>query len=304
MVIRPMLATTQGWAAFISTPNGFDGFYDLATSAMNDDSGEWFFMKAPSSANPLITQAEVDNMRKNMTEKQFLQEVMAEFVDLNAGKAYYNFSSANLVTDNPFVKTQDEWSPHLPIAVAMDFNVNPMAWTLGQERNKQFYWGDEITLADSNTPEAAEHLVEKVRHHKPGVVIIGDSAGKSRSTKSTGQSDYDLIATALKKAGIKFQNETPDASPGVKDRVNTFNNLLKDGQGTINCWINRRCKTLIKDLERVTLRENSSGVFALDKRKDASLTHSSDGVGYYMYARAAVVFDQRPISVGVLHRSF
>lgn len=304
MIIRPMLATTKGWAAFISTPNGFDSFYDLATKAMHDDTGEWFFMEAPSSCNPLISAQEVANMKRNMTEKQFLQEVMAQFIDLNSGKAYYNFSSNNLVDLNPFVKNGEEWSPHLPIAVAMDFNVNPMAWTLGQERNKQFYWGDEITLADSNTPEAAEHLVEKVRNHKPGVIIIGDSAGKSRSTKSTGQSDYDLIATALKKAGIKFDNQTPEASPGVKDRVNTFNNLLKDGQGVAHCWINRKCKTLIKDCERVSLRENSSGVFALDKRKDASLTHASDGVGYYMYARAAVIFDSRPVSVGVIHRSY
>lgn len=302
MVIRPMLATTKGWCVFISTTNGFDSFYDLAVTAQNDDSGEWFFMKAPSSANPLITESEIASMRKNMNDKQFLQEVMAEFVDLNAGKAYYNFHSANVVDQNPFSKPDEEWSPHLPIAVAMDFNVNPMCWTLGQEKVKKFYWGDEITLADSNTPEAAKHLADKVKFHKPGVVIIGDSAGKSRSTKSTGESDYDLIALELKRHGVKFEMQTPDSAPGIKDRINTVNNLLKDGQGNISCHINRKCKTLIKDLERVTLREGSSGTFALDKRKDASLTHASDGVGYYMYARAAVLYDPRPSGMKVLYR--
>lgn len=303
MIIRPMLATTGGWATFISTPNGFDAFYDLARQAEVDTTGTWEFMKAPSSANPLIKPEEIEAMRKNMNEKQFQQEVMAEFVDLTMGKAYYSFSSENLKTDNPFAPIGKEWSPHLPIAVAMDFNVNPMCWTLGQQKVNQFHWVTEVKIEQSNTLEASEALVAKVRNHAPGVIIVGDSSGKARSTASAGKTDYEIIASVLRKHGVRFENQTPESNPLVRDRVNIMNLTMRDGAGNVNMTVNPvGCPALVKDLERVTLKESSSGIFALDKTRDASLTHASDGVGYYVYKMVGTQLDSRPATVKVVWR--
>jgi hypothetical protein len=303
MVIRPMLATTKGWASFISTPNGFDSFYDLASQAMGDSSGEWFFMNAPSNANPLISLKEIENMKKNMNEKQFRQEVMAEFVDLTSGKAYYSFSSENLRTQNPFAPIGSKLSKHLPIAVGMDFNVNPMCWTLGQHKIKSFHWFDEIALEQSNTLEAAEVLAQKVKGHDPGIVIVGDASGKSRSTASAGKTDYDIIATVLRRHGIRFENRTPESNPLVRDRVNMVNLTLRSATGDVNMTIDPvGCPRLVKDFERVTIRESTAGIFALEKSRDPSITHSSDGVGYYIYKMVGEQLDDRPIDLRVLIR--
>lgn len=302
MVIRPMLATTGGWAAFISTPNGFDQFYDLAEEAKENATGEWAFLTAPSYANPLITQHEIEMMRASMTEAQFRQEVLAEFVDLTSGRAYYNFSDENIRTQNPFAPQGVEWSPHLPIAVAMDFNVNPMAWTLGQEKVRQFFWRREIVIPNSNTLEATQQLIHHVRNHIPGVVIIGDAAGRARQTAAASQSDYDIISHELTRAGIRFQILTPQANPQVKDRVNTTNLLLRSADGSINMWAHPDCESLIRDWKRVTLKPSSVGTYALDKARDPRLTHSSDGVGYYCHAKAAISFDNRPVGLKVIIR--
>ena len=46
-IIRPMLTTTKGWAAFVSTPAGFDSFYDLFERAKTDP--DWETFHAPIS---------------------------------------------------------------------------------------------------------------------------------------------------------------------------------------------------------------------------------------------------------------
>ena len=53
MVIRPMLTTTKGWACFVSTPNGFDSFYDFYQRQLIDPN--WQSFHAPSTCNPLFT---------------------------------------------------------------------------------------------------------------------------------------------------------------------------------------------------------------------------------------------------------
>ena len=58
-----MLATTGGWCAFLSTPDGFDPFFDLYELAKNDTTGVYAAMHAPSTCNPLFTLDEFNAMK-------------------------------------------------------------------------------------------------------------------------------------------------------------------------------------------------------------------------------------------------
>lgn len=276
-VIRPMLTTTQGWAVFVSTPQGFDHFYDLAEKAKEDP--DWFFMSAPSTANPLFTQDELESARRAMSEPEFQQEIMAEFRDLQRGSAYISFSAANVLDKNPFVKGELPISPHLPIVVGLDFNVGSMRWVLGQRRNDDWYWFDEISISNTNSQECAQELVARVQGHDPGVVLCGDASGNSRHS-SASQSDYVIICQALDSAKVKWTNATPDANPPVKERVNTVNAKLKDASGAAHMWINPRCKQLIRDMQRVTWKAGANSNSILDQSTDKTLTHASDAAGY------------------------
>lgn len=159
MVIRPMLATTRGWCWFISTPNGFDHFYDLAQLSLTDP--DWSFITAPSTANPLFTQEEFEAARRNMSEAQFAQEILAEFRDLTSGKAYLSFGQHNFADTCPFMPDKP-WSPYHSIVLGMDFNLSPMSWTLGQLAAEKWWWFDEIYLENSHTMEAAQVLRDKI----------------------------------------------------------------------------------------------------------------------------------------------
>lgn len=285
-VLRPMLATTGGWAAFVSTPSGFDYFYDLFERG-NSDPENWETFKAPSTCNPLFTQEEYEQAKKEMSEPEFDQEINANFRDLQKGKAYYAFSEQNILEEHPFAGG-NYCNPYLPVELYMDFNVHHMGWTLAQFRNGGgHYFFDEI-YGYENTHAAAEEFVHRFKQlgvvANPGVILVGDASGKANKTSAAGQTDYTIIHEALNRAGIKFEDRTPDSNPHVKDRVMTMNTRFKNGEGKASIWVNPRCKNLIKDFQRVTWKD-STGSAILDQVRDRSLTHLSDGAGYGVYVR-------------------
>ncbi len=288
MLIRPMLTTTKGWASFVSTPSGFDYFYDLAEKAKTDP--DWSFIQSPSTCNPLFTQEEFDAAKKEMSEAIFAQEILAEFRDLHSGSAYINFSDQNLRTESPFTRIQGKgelYNPYLPLVIALDFNLSPAIALIGQERAGDFYWHDEIWVERSHTQEIALELVRRIKTHKllgdGEVILVGDATGKAGQRAAMGRSDYSIIEEILTNAGIKWVNRTPDSNPEVRDRVNVVNSKLKSADGVPHVFVHpERCKMLKKDLQRVSWKQGLSGV--LDQKSDPTLTHLSDAMGYAICA--------------------
>jgi len=303
LVIRPMLTTTQGWAAFISTPNGFDAFYDLFKNAESDPS--WQSFQSPSTANPLFTQAEFEASRRSMSEAEFAQEILAEFRDLHKGKAYLTFSKDNLSLTCPFLDGDRLYSPHLPVILACDFNISPMAWNLGQQRGNKFYFFDSIFLRNSHTPEASEEIAQKIKalniKHSPQVIIAGDATSKASQRAAAGASDYMILCQTLDRHGISWSNVTPDSNPSVKDRVNRVNTKLKSASGEITLWLHpTNCAEAVKDFERVSWKPGGS--FTLDQTTDTERTHASDGIGYSVCALDPMQLDGSVGKLAIVRR--
>jgi hypothetical protein len=77
-VAMPMLARTRGWAWFNSTPRGHDWFWQAWNDA--ESRGDWARFHFTTYDNPHIAPQEVERMRASMTEREFRQEVLAEFL--------------------------------------------------------------------------------------------------------------------------------------------------------------------------------------------------------------------------------
>lgn len=79
-VLRPTLTDYSAPALFISTPKGYNHFYDLYTVGQdisnNSDYRSWRFT---SYDNPYIPKEEIDSAKKELTEDTFAQEYMADF---------------------------------------------------------------------------------------------------------------------------------------------------------------------------------------------------------------------------------
>jgi len=75
-VVMPMIATTKGYCWMLSTPwDKNHTFYKV----FNDP--KWSKYHLPSSVNPLIDQAFLDEQRELVGEERFAMEYLAEFID-------------------------------------------------------------------------------------------------------------------------------------------------------------------------------------------------------------------------------
>ena len=78
--LRPALADRQGRALFISTPLGFNFFYDLYRNAESDP--DWVSWRFRTEDNPRISPDEIAAARRQLPALVFRQEYEAEFVQL------------------------------------------------------------------------------------------------------------------------------------------------------------------------------------------------------------------------------
>lgn len=79
--IRPALTDRKGSALIISTPFGKNHFFHLYQRALRDETGKWKAFHFPSIANPFLDPAEIEAAREDMSEREFRQEYLAEFLD-------------------------------------------------------------------------------------------------------------------------------------------------------------------------------------------------------------------------------
>ena len=88
-ILRPTLIDLQGGATFISTPNGFNHFYDLTLKEGKDPDYKYFHFT--SYDNPHLAPEELQKMKDEYTADRFAQEVMGEFRK-REGLVYKDFS--------------------------------------------------------------------------------------------------------------------------------------------------------------------------------------------------------------------
>ncbi len=95
-VIRPTLVDSKAKVWFISTPNGFNHFKDMAEKV--DD--EWNYHHYTSYDNPFIDPAELDSAKADMSDDSFQQEFMGEFRKME-GLIYKTFDRDKHMVDVP-----------------------------------------------------------------------------------------------------------------------------------------------------------------------------------------------------------
>lgn len=79
--IRPTLADYSGDAWFLGTPKGHNFFWECWLRGQDDTRPEWMSWQRPTSDNPYIKASEISEMRRDMTERRFAQEIEAQFLE-------------------------------------------------------------------------------------------------------------------------------------------------------------------------------------------------------------------------------
>jgi hypothetical protein len=227
-----------------------------------------------------------ERLKGSYDDRFYRQEVLGEYLSTDTNRVYEPFSSQEHVGDVTI-------DARLPLLWALDFNVDPMSSVVVQKRGEMFVILDEIVLNRASTYQACEEFWNRFRHHSGGVVVYGDASGQN--LKTTGTTDFQIIKQFFASTPYRYADyRVPKSNPAVRDRVQLVNSKLKNAAGEINMRISPRCKELIKDLEQVTYKPDST---VMDKDRDPKRTHLSDALGYLIWqeSRTHVRFGEQPM---------
>lgn len=104
-VIRPTLIDSKANVWFISTPNGFNHFKDLYNTKHKD----WKSFHFTTYDNPYLDKQEIDQMKIEMDEDSFAQEVLGEFRKMT-GLIYKEFNRDIHMVTIPTNKFTNDWT--------------------------------------------------------------------------------------------------------------------------------------------------------------------------------------------------
>ena len=215
-VVRPTLTDTQGEALFISTPKGYNHFYDLYQKEGKDKDFKSFSFTTYD--NPFIPPKEIDKAKEEITEDRFAQEYMADFRKME-GLVYKEFDRKQHIFDEVAEHRIKE------IICGVDFGYTNPAGILkvGIDGDGTYYILGEWKKAGRST----EQIAEQCKLYKPQRVYP-DPAEPDR-------------IDVFNNLNINCIEVSKDISAGI-DRVRT---LFKQNK----ILVHRDCVHLINELE-------------------------------------------------------
>lgn len=212
-VVRPTLTDRKGRAMFISTPKGFNHFYDL----FNTQDPDYKSFHYSTYDNPFIPKEEVDKAKEEMTEDRFAQEYLADFRKTE-GLVYKEFMREKHVT-------ADEPRSIVKVAAGIDWGyTNPAAAHRIRVDGDRHYWIDREFYERGKT---TEQIIQAVQMMKPEEVYP-DPAEPDRLEMAS-------------RSGLNVREVSKDIEAGI----DTVRELLKQGR----IHVHPSCENLIWEFE-------------------------------------------------------
>lgn len=268
-VIRPTLTDKKGEALFISTPKGFNHFYELYNRESDPIKGkDYKSFHFTSYDNPHIDPGELDIARIEVTEDRFAQEYLADFRK-QEGLVYKEFSRAN------HIFTDDDLPEKIVEKIGgIDFGyTNPACiLTIVQDYDNKYWVTDEFYERKHTDAEIAER-------------VSGMGFSKVYPDPENAAAVKELTTRGV---NIRVVNKGNDS---IVNGIQKVRNLFKEGR----LKIHRRCTNLIFELETYCYPERK------DKKNPQELPikendHAADCLRYILmthtvsYSRKAHIF--------------
>ena len=256
-VIRPTLTDTKGEALFISTPKGFNHFYDLFN--MQDKDNDYKSFHFTSYDNSYLPVEELDKARLELPEDQFAQEYLADFRKTQ-GLVYKDFNRPQHVyTDGKFNAVDR--------LVSIDWGyTNPTAVYLIQKDTDANYW---ITQEYYKTGKTTAEIIEYVQSLR-GNKYYPDPAEPDRLEE-------------MRRAGLNVHEVSKDIEAGIS----AIQELLK----TNRLHIHHSCVNLINEFETYRYPDKKPDMNEKEvpvKEHD----HALDSIRYALYMQPAIMTGQ------------
>ena len=218
-VIRPTLTDTQGKVMFVSTPKGFNHFYELYNlEAKDKDYRSYHFT---SYDNPYLPREELDKAKQELTEDRFAQEYLADFRKTE-GLVYKEFDrQKHLFTDREGIAATSYFA-------GVDFGfTNPAAIiSIKKDRDNKYHVVQEFYRTNKTDEEIAEYVAAQ------GFNYVYPDPESPASIE------------VLRRKGVNLR-EVTKGKDSIKNGINRIRELFKQGR----LLIHSSCENLIWELE-------------------------------------------------------
>ena len=233
-IIRPTLTDYKGQVLFISTPKGFNHFYDLYKNEKDDDDYKSFHYT--SYDNHYLPVEELDKAKEELTEDRFAQEYMADFRKTE-GLVYKVFNrDYHTYTEEILPGQQTPLFKEYFLGIDFGWNNPSCILFMAKDRDDNFWILEEFYKRKVTNQE----LIEVAKQYNPNY-IYADPAEPDRIEE-------------FKRAGF-YMRDVTKGKGSIAKGIDTVTEMFKQGR----IKIHRSCENLIWELETYSYPESKPG---------------------------------------------
>jgi|TARA_R110000787_G_scaffold206182_2_gene316439 hypothetical protein len=258
VALRPTLDKPNSKAIFISTPRGRNNWFsEFFYRGFSDDFPEWASIRATYRDNPRMSESDISEARKSMSEAEFKQEYEADFNTYEGQIWKFNFETQ--------VKDLSQFDTRkMDVFAGLDVGFkDPTAFCViayDWDEDK-YYLVDEYFNNERTTEQHAVEIQKLIQRWDIDFIYIDSAAQQTRFDLAQ---NYDISSINAKKSVIDGIGHVA----GIVDNDKLF--------------VDQECKESLKCLDSYQWDPNPNLI--REKPKHNMASHMADGLRYALYS--------------------
>jgi PBSX family phage terminase large subunit len=258
VALRPTLDKDNSKAIFISTPRGRNNWFaEFFDRGFNDEFAEWCSIRATYRDNPRMSELDISEARKSMSEAEFRQEYEADFNTYEG--QIWNFDHETCIANNEALDTTN-----MDVFAGLDVGYrDPTAFcVIGYDWDEeQYYVLDEYLDAEKTTEQHAAEIQTLMQKWDIDFIYIDSAAQQTR---------YDFA--------LQYDISTSNAKKSVLDGIAHVAAIVDNDK----LFVDQRCAETLSCLDQYQWDPNPN--LAKEKPKHNKASHMADALRYALYS--------------------
>ena len=257
VALRPTLDKDNSKAIFISTPRGRNNYFaEFYYRGYSDEFPEWCSIKATYHENPRVSDDDIKEAKKTMSENEFAQEYMADF-NVYEGQIW-SFNHENCIADLTNFETRN-----MDVFAGLDVGYkDPTAFCViaYDWDEKKYYLLDEYLDSERTTEQHAAVIRGLIEKWDIDWIYIDSAAQQTRFDFAQ---NYDITTINAKKS--------------VLDGIGHVAGIVDNDQ----LIVDQKCRESLIALDQCQWDPNPNLMKERPKHDGAS--HMADAIRYALY---------------------
>lgn len=258
VALRPTLDKDNSKALFISTPRGRNNWFaDFYYRGFSDEYPEWASLRATYHENPRLSEQDIDEARKSMSQAEFSQEYEADF-NIYEGQVWA-FDHEECVADlNELDISKMDVFAGLDVGYKDPTAFCVIAYDWDEQK---YYVVDEYLDAERTTEQHAVQIRKRIEKWNIDWIYIDSAAQQTRFDFAQ---NYDITTINAKKS--------------VLDGIGKVATVVDNNE----LIVDQRCQEVLMSLDQYQWDPNPN--LLKEKPKHNAASHMADAIRYALYS--------------------